>query len=289
VNYPSMRPAYGTMYNISSTDILLQDAIREDVSDFSNHIIICGALAELWYIIAPLRIKFCDSENQKIVILAKEFNEIYWESISIFKDVYLVMGDYNIWTCLVRAGLLKANKLLALSNTETSTDVEAIATLRNIQLRLNTGKGSDVEILIQLIDPKNVKLLPHSNLDPTKSPLYAAGRVYDVSYLDTLMMQTYYNQYTPDILIELINFTNKSVENIGHTNLYLLPLPSDLIACSFYDAYKHFLFVEDTLLIGLYRAKGFFGNMLPYVYTNPPYGIILNEGDRVYGLKHKAN
>jgi len=156
--------------------------------------------------------------------------------------------------------------------------------LKTLNININTGYS--LQVLIQLIDPGNIKLLPHSNIYRELSPLYAAGRIYEGNFLDQVVIQTFFNHFTSELLVELINYDHGTSHNLGTTNLYLKPIPDGLKGKEYGVAFSIAIQKYEWLLLGIYRAEGNLDAILPYVYTNPPPRTLLLTGDQLYVLEH---
>eukprot|EP01028_Stygiella_incarcerata_P001352 TRINITY_DN12308_c0_g1_i1.p1 TRINITY_DN12308_c0_g1~~TRINITY_DN12308_c0_g1_i1.p1 ORF type:complete len:1161 (+),score=274.19 TRINITY_DN12308_c0_g1_i1:119-3601(+) len=115
------------------------------------------------------------------------------------------------------------------------------------------------------------------------SPLYASGRVFPSSMLDTLLCQTYYNPYIVEIVEKLVH-RGLDVDEKTSGCLKVVDVPEFLIDCTFLECYEYFTFVQNSVLLGIYRGKNQLGNEMEYVYAAPDKNKIVHATDKLFVL-----
>ena len=109
-------------------------------------------------------------------------------------------------------------------------------------------------------------------------PRFAAGFVVTTSVFDSLVCQAFLN---PSVLSLLKLMVNK---DYGGPRIFQLAVPPELTSRTYGEILEYLLRKHDTLAVGLYRAGGYLGSFLPYVYTNPPADSKVYQSDRLFVL-----
>ena len=100
----------------------------ENSSHVKNHIVVCGIHSAIKSFIAPLRASYLrEYQLQKIVIITGEPNEMcenhidhkIWNSISSFRDIYLINGNPLKHEVLIKANINYADKVVILGHDTT--------------------------------------------------------------------------------------------------------------------------------------------------------------------------
>ena len=82
----------------------------------TNHIVVCGIHSSIYHFILPLRASYLKHYLQDIVIIATidSIPSPLWESISKFKNIYLIYGSPLDKEILKKANIDKADKAVIL-------------------------------------------------------------------------------------------------------------------------------------------------------------------------------
>jgi hypothetical protein len=115
------------------------------------------------------------------------------------------------------------------------------------------------------------------------SPLYASGRVFPSSMLDTLLCQTYFNPYIVEVVEKLVH-RGLDVDEKTSGCLKVVDIPESLIDCTFFECYEYFTLVQNSVILGIYRGRNQFGNEIEYVYAAPEKNKIVHATDKLFVL-----
>jgi hypothetical protein len=151
-----------------------------------------------------------------------------------------------------------------------------------------------VDVLTELMVPGNMAFLGATQplhgvgaAAPLLLPAYASGQVFLASFLDSLVVQSFYNRGSNRILSKLLlGWQGSSEGGVGPSRTVLLHI--DLAAsqhgCStFGQLFQHLLEKRSMLCLGLYRAAYAQGASAPsfrYVVTRPKPEAALRAGDQ---------
>lgn len=120
-------------------------------------------------------------------------------------------------------------------------------------------------------------------------PLFAAGRVYYSSVLDSLLAQAFFNPGMLRLLNQMLKPTpaaagaSSGSEGVVRGHIVQLPIPAGYSGSAYGELFEAML-AEGRVCLGLYREAGHQGCPLPYVYTNPTPESVVNAGDRIFAL-----
>ena len=143
----------------------------ENSTTVRNHIVVCGIHSAIKSFIMPLRARYLkEYQLQKIVIILGEPDEHggdqidsqIWNSISRFKEVFLVNGSPLKQSTLLNANIHFADKVVILGTDSTlksdvndeMLDAESIYIYQAVQ-KVN----KDVQILTELVYSSNIEFL----------------------------------------------------------------------------------------------------------------------------------
>lgn len=264
---------------------------------FSDHIIVCGALTNLYHFVHSLR----DQEEQQgiqdrvpLVILAETGpEEAIWAQVCDWPDIYIVRGSPQHVSDMIAAGVGRARKLVYLSSSAYKAeevehfraDYEGIFALVQIDLVRGleaSGGASDIHSIVEFGFSANVSFLrPKADIDRKRNtsvylaPNYCAGRVFSAALLDSLLASAYYNEWLIEIVYALVADDACQVRQVS--------VPPELIGKPFVEVFEAFALSKSTIVLGIYRAAiGTGGAPLPYVYTCPHRDSLCGEHDKLF-------
>mmetsp|Transcript_44119 Transcript_44119/g.109664 ORF Transcript_44119/g.109664 Transcript_44119/m.109664 type:complete len:285 (+) Transcript_44119:2687-3541(+) len=116
-------------------------------------------------------------------------------------------------------------------------------------------------------------------------PLFASGRVYYSSVLDSLLAQAFFNPGMLRLLNQVLKpqTHDAAFPHAPRGHIAQLPVPPECADLPYAELFER-MAAEGKVCLGLYREAGHHGCPLPFVYTNPTAESIVNAGDRVYVL-----
>lgn len=228
---------------IRSVDELLPEGCSWDkIHRKRRHTIVCAYTADLYHFIAPLRSRNSSEEMVPVVVIVREqYAAAVWDPISIFHDVYLIIGSPSNAEDLIRAGVLYAKNFIVFANTESQANVnlhgdrntpEATKALGEIAAMSDSDTvfinsavsimNPTIQIVSELVHWGNIPFLndAHSRaiLDRCRKdvvvwPLVAAGNVYVASLNDYLSAQLFHNPSLVSLLEKIVIGDSKAGED----------------------------------------------------------------------------
>jgi hypothetical protein len=219
---------------IQSVDELLPEGTTWDmIPRKRRHTIVCAYTSDLYHFIAPLRSKISTDEMTPVVVIVRdEYAAKVWEPISIFHDVYVVIGSPSNAEDLIRAGILYAQNLIVYANTESSANVnlhgdrntpestkaldEVAAMADSDTIFINSAvtiMNPTIQIVSELVHWGNIPYLNDSHpgailercrKDVIVWPLVSAGNVYVASLNDYLSAQLFHNPSLVSLLEKIV-------------------------------------------------------------------------------------
>ena len=124
------------------------------------------------------------------------------------------------------------------------------------------------------------------------SPVFAAGRVLSTVMLESLLASVVHQPSLTSIFQKFANtrykidFEVEAKYGIEPCSIVTCSLPKELVNRTFGSMYMSFVQSLGIIPIGLLREVSESGNSLPFVYTNPPYSLILSQTDLIFVLAH---
>ena len=305
-----------------------------DIPTINGHTIITGRhLTNLKDLITPLRRVSDGSLNYIVVLSPDNIPPDTWRSISHLEAILYVRGSSLEEKDLRRAGIYRASKIVILANPtymqeesvnshggnssvdQGLVDVDAIFSYQLIQ-RINPSAN----LIMEVVKEENIAYLDNDTSelavkDYKFSSAFAAGILFTPTLLDTMLVQSFYNQdmislvsamvdITEDDYSSMNNTTSSNNKNNNNSNtkninsyksqsLYLAPIPDGIDQNRSYGtAFEKFI-SKGMLPLGLLRGVGRFnkfgvkGNKMEYVVANPPGDTELFGCDRIYVLSSK--
>ena len=288
----------------------------------NNHIIVCGLLQNMKNLIYPLRATTMKNHQYPILIIHKEDHipsEI-WKEIQYFPEIYYMQGNPIKSKDLHRAGVKKAKAVIILARNNFERDSHEMIDADSIFIyKAIRYENKNVLIIADLISISAIGYISSTEETAMEkqeyrlSEQFAVGEIYTGSMLDTLMCQTFFNQYICDILQQLIlgsaylkysQSQAKMMEErkITQSTLYLLNIREEMekmgwksftIKMSFKDLFNRF--AENNMVpIGIFRNSKI-NSVNPnlnshkttkvekYVYLAPSKDTLVDiEHDKIY-------
>ena len=279
---------------IQSVDDLLPENVGwEQIPRKRRHTVVCAYTSDLLHFVAPLRSRISTDEMVPVVVIVRaEYAAKVWENISIFHDVYVIIGTPSNAEDLIRAGVLYAKNLIVFANTEESANVnlhgerntpestkaldEIAAMADSDTIFINssvTVMNPTIQIVSELVHLGNIPYLNDShqaaNLErPRKEvvvwPLIAAGNVYVASLNDYLSAQLFHNPSLVSLLEKILigdrrahtdgDLTETSLELISPYEMHAKDKAA-LTAGSSWETVFHLIIKEyNAIPIALYRG-----------------------------------
>uniref|UniRef100_A0AAY5EHC5 RCK N-terminal domain-containing protein n=1 Tax=Electrophorus electricus TaxID=8005 RepID=A0AAY5EHC5_ELEEL len=185
---------------------------------FRNKLIIVSAETAgngLYNFIVPLRAYYRPRRelNPIVLLLDNQPDEHFLEAISCFPMVYYMVGTIDNLDSLLQCGILYADNLVVVDKESTmSAEEDYMAdakTIVNVQTILFPSLSIITDIITELTHPSNMRFMQFRAKDiwengsgDTGSNLafmfrlpFAAGRVFSISMLDTLLYQCFVKDY----------------------------------------------------------------------------------------------
>jgi hypothetical protein len=244
-------------------------------------------------VIAPMRSRLLTEQRTIVVLFELMPSDVQWQVIGRlsegFGNIQFIHG--NPLLHLSYGSIHTAAQVLVLNcSTRDATatgafDAAVIVISRSIESRhpslfllaevaegnsirfLGTGRASDMD---------SQQHAPFA-LDYMFRPRFAAGRVFAVSVLDSLVARAFSNPAVLAVIKLMISSSNKSAK------IYLTT-PPRLFVNKRYDALVTHLLARNILAMGVFRSAGHLNSHLPFVFTNPPPNTIIGAEDRVFVL-----
>ncbi|KAI8603964.1 calcium-activated BK potassium channel alpha subunit-domain-containing protein [Dissophora ornata] len=257
--------------------------IRDDLSSFKNHIVVCANVGENLY--------------RFLAILS--FPRVFW-----------VAGNCRHQRDLVRAGILGASSIVVMSHSVNGLDRDEFAdstaimahhmVYQTLQQRNLLGRQ---HIVVEILERSNIRFLNFlkgkgsSGLSVGPSgfwmtPIFASGQVLVTSLLDNVLFQAYSKTHILDLVKLCCGVRFKQaieldqILGIDCSNVCLIETPPQFVGKSFLNLFQALSLKDGIIPLGLYRAPDReLNNALPFVFTNPLPGILLKNTDMVYVLK----
>lgn len=280
----------------------IQDCILNKVK-FENHIIVSGPFERLTDFLLPLRSKRL-SKIIPVVILYPQLPDLHiWDSIGIFPDVYIVLG--NLVHDLQRVNVHFASKIVILSTGKPSKrdlfrDAQSIVTARNLK------NIEDIFMIVELTQPTNIRFLKNENNIEKESillkrkwyyggkatslppyhfePHFTSGRVFVSNIFDSVFCEAFYRPYITRIIQLIITGDKPTQSSKSSSSIFQISLPSEFENKEYGILFEWLVFQHKMIPLGLYRGKNINNNPMEYVFTNPPSSTILSIEDRIFVL-----
>lgn len=231
-------------------------------NDFPSHILVLASHFELFRFISVLRtVNLTKREYKPVIILHKRPpTDQEWDLISVFPDVYFIVGDLRLESDLVRSGIATAARVVIMADRPNDLAVQddffdTTAIMTNHRVRLMFPDDLTKFVITELINRENVKFVKPSfhsrktlkgqspegySKQFLSAPTYAAGRVIVGSILDSLIFQSFYNPYLSEIIKVMLSIRHKSLFDIDRmqkaqsSHFTQIAVPSEFIVREIY-------------------------------------------------------
>ena len=294
-------------------EVTIDTSISKEAPAIKGHVVITGSVTNLQYFVRTLRSRHLGHFEPIVILNPEPIPPAVWTKVSKFPHIFFVKGSPLEQIDLERAGIDVASAAVILAKSRTReelimqslADAETIFAYQGIK-RMNP----DIKIITELVENSNIDFLNSDiegfDSETTTALHFAAGSVYTSSMLDTLICQSYYNPQITNVLGQLVagsdprlieewnNSMSDHLDKIGkieESHLFQIPVPQAFFRKTYGELFAFLLNMEEKVLpIGLFRGvwaslgQGPNGNRMPYVYTNPDSGTILDKVDHVFVL-----
>eukprot|EP01022_Parablepharisma_sp_SALTPOND_P033410 TRINITY_DN88679_c0_g1_i1.p2 TRINITY_DN88679_c0_g1~~TRINITY_DN88679_c0_g1_i1.p2 ORF type:complete len:507 (-),score=57.99 TRINITY_DN88679_c0_g1_i1:17-1537(-) len=287
----------------------------------AKHIIVCGMVSSLTYLVIPLRAKILKDLQPIVILHTEEPTDGQWNSISMFPQIYFVKGSALNLADLSRANIKQAKKVVILSTIMTKPDEDKFKDELEEELEDKPGEGEklsrsmedlldakcifmyknikkvrkDIEVVTEIVSPDNIAFLQSCPKDYANmkkygfdiSPTYAGGEVLLSSVMDRLLCQSYFNPaYLTVLNLLLIGKAQLKTanEHTAMSSLYQIPIPP-MQDNRFSTLFETLAMARRIIPLALYRKHTDSDKrQFSYVCTNPPQDTILRKDDQVIVL-----
>jgi hypothetical protein len=301
--------------------------VTTEVPNIEDHIIIASRDLEYLYdLILPLRSKEAGPCRYIVLLTPTEMNDDVWRKISEFEGILYVRGSSLEEKDLRRAGIYRCRQIVVLADGGNKApnrgrrkdkglvDVDAVFTYQLVK-----RMSSRTNVILEIVQEENIAYIdPEHNTSQSAEnfkfyPQFAAGRLFNPSLLDTLLIQSYYN---PD-LINLMNAMlgldmdskkngegaseirqpfrasdmkknpSRFINSVESSSLHQMSIPDGLSTMTYGAMFQHFS-NHHVLPVGLLRGVSHTnkakGNKMEYVVANPAPDTELETTDKVFVL-----
>lgn len=224
------------------------------------------------------KIRSFDVKHQKPIVVVTPTGVRGMESAQLMRQscTFQMLGRPTDMGDLIRAGLQTADNVVILgssSNEDASLDAQSIAAYRLAK----QGTAFPIVDLVFAQNSASLGSLATENIDYLGNPYYAAGQMFASSCLDTLLCQTYYEQYQL-----------QTVRCLLSGRAFCICIEVHLSECIDQPVSVLFdvLLRSDLLTLGLYRRHR--DTPLCYVISVPDPDLLVERDDVVYVLNSSA-
>ena len=227
-----------------------------------------------------------------------------FDKLSMFPEVFYMIGDVKKMSHLKRAGLEEADKIVVLDlsdpevpiSDQNSIDSANILVFNLIQKILkDAGLRKHVIVLLRLQGSikflsSSKQMLSQSSKDIVYSPAVASGQCLTSMMLESLVSSSYYQPYLGEMFRGFCGVPFSIPDDVIHdyhiepSNLCYISVPIDFHGQTFGSFFAFLVETQGIIAIGLLRDGE--DPSLPFVYTNPPFSLLLKGSDLAYCLAH---
>eukprot|EP01117_Protostelium_nocturnum_P016017 TRINITY_DN6266_c0_g1_i1.p1 TRINITY_DN6266_c0_g1~~TRINITY_DN6266_c0_g1_i1.p1 ORF type:complete len:971 (-),score=202.86 TRINITY_DN6266_c0_g1_i1:19-2931(-) len=266
----------------------LEEATIDSVQEagIKRHTLLVGGMVPIIRLIVRVR-RYKLKRIRPFVVLSDELpSDILWKTAKCLPQIYFIKGvDTDKRDLLGRADALNARNVIVLhslsDDRETTTDAKSIMIFRMVK----RGKCFP---LVDLEYSSNAAFLgvgkhveeeeKNNNSIDFRNPFYSAGQIYASSFVESLLVQSFYNPYIVRIVEELMR---GCVFNVELSNPHL----KQFVGKEYKELFHHLL--KDGLVPLALRKKSK-RMKLREVLTNPSSDVILEEKDVVMILQNSV-
>lgn len=319
-------------------DVLEEFGVLDTLED---HVVVTGCLQAAEHFIVPFRQHntALPSEVPLVVLHPSkaEFERLVARLPSQYThNLYFVRGSPSSGRVLAEAQAGRALSFIVLSSLtldagdesrlEVSGDGgsevldDAVALRSAIQMQHFMTVAADARVaqgrthmVIELVHQSNIRfMLQHSTFLPSYayvreallylSPVFASGRAFSPTMLDSLVAQLFYNPDELEVLGSLLIPEAADSPDGGesdgvmstapwrqlHSRVVQIPVPLEFVGLRYDQMVVHLALYENSVALGLLRPVGTLTSPMGYVCTNAPPKTKLQFADRVYILTQKT-
>ena len=306
---------------------LIHGYVTTEVPNIDDHIIIASRDLEYLYdLILPLRSKEAGPCRYIVLLTPTEMSDEVWRKISQFEGILYARGSSLEEKDLRRAGIYRCRQIVVLADGGNKVpsngrrkdkglvDVDAVFTYQLVK------RMSDrTNVILEIVQEENIAYIdPEHNTSQSSEnfkfyPQFAAGRLFNPTLLDTLLIQSYYN---PDLInlmnamlgIDMDNKKNgeggseirqpfkasdmkknpsRFINSVESSSLHQVSIPDGLSTMTYGAMFQYFS-KHHVLPVGLLRGVSHTnkakGNKMEYVVANPAPDTELETTDKVFVL-----
>jgi hypothetical protein len=238
--------------------LTMDECTKESVrNELSGHLIVCGSFKSgLDSLMAHIDQYRLPKGSHEVVMLSPvKPTPMEWEKISHFHNLHfsLVIGSpFNVKD-LLRAGAMSARMVMVMGHHGQAIKDEDAIRISLTMSHIRTQ--SNMYTMIELEDTVNMIFLDPTAWWPMNSdvgkdalaPIFAAGRIYSSTILDTLVCQAFFNSNMPKIMQNFIS---------GPNALFHVPVPQKFHNRQYKELFEDFLTNHNFLVVAVYACAG---------------------------------
>ncbi len=285
---------------------LLENLVLESTAHLTHFILVLTRSYDVFRFLVTLRnVNLTPSEFKPIVFLSSVLpTEEEFGKLSMFPEVYYITGDVKKMSHLKKAGILESEKIVVfdLSDPEVpcsdqnSIDSANILVFNLIQKILKEdGSRKHAITLLRLQGSikflsSSKQMLMQSSKDILYSPAVASGQCLSTMMLESIVSSSCHQPYLSELFRGFCGVPFSIPEDVIRdyhfeaSNLCYTAIPADFYGKTFGLLFMFLVEIQGVIAIGLLREGE--DIHLPFVYTNPPYSLLLKSTDLVYCLAH---
>ncbi|KAJ3330214.1 hypothetical protein HDU76_006197 [Blyttiomyces sp. JEL0837] len=301
--------------------LLDQKADRDSVTlssakEMSGHVLVCTGNFEVFKFVCAMRASHLTEELRPIVFLCTRLpNDEEFETLAYFPQVYFVVGDPRRKRDLIRGGISGSLKVV-ITNMGTATNDEFAGSpaimVSHLIYSMFAAVGLKKCVIVELAKRAHVNYLRPTNkqtrsrknrtrsaaantfvsegLDYLYSPMYAGGRVVVAAMMDCILFQLVKNPSLLDTFKLCCGVRTRKDEEydkilgITPSTFCQIYVPRGFEHRPYGELYRELTLNHGIVPLGVYRDSEQFGNILPFVYTNPLHSLVLLPSDLIFVL-----
>lgn len=285
---------------------MLESVVLENAAPLKDFILVLTRTFDVFRFLVTLRnVNLTASEFKPILFMSGvPPSQEEFEKLSMFPEVFYIIGDVKKMSHLKRAGLEEADKIVVLdlsdpevpTSDQNSIDSANILVFNLIQKILkDAGLRKHVIVLLRLQGSikflsSSKQMLSQSSKDIVYSPAVASGQCLTSMMLESLVSSSYYQPYLSEMFRGFCGVPFSIPDDVIHdyhiepSNLCYISVPIDFQGQTFGSFFAFLVEMQGIIAIGLLRDGE--DPSLPFVYTNPPFSLLLKGSDLAYCLAH---
>jgi hypothetical protein len=302
----------------------LEDIIIDSADSLKGHILVCTMTYNILPFISALRsVHLISGEFKKILILApvRPTSEEF-ENISIYPEIYILIGDPQKRLNLEKASILAADKIVLMrmnacsnnygTNDKGMADSSSIL-VSHIIFDIFRRANMRVSTIFDLEYQNNIKFLRHTDkkssnhhnrskkfIDskmevlnhPFYAPSFASGGAICSRMLENILFQQYHQPSIAAVIEAFcgvtghIHSSKAKITKLKTAKIFCINVPDEYVNRSCEVVYLSLATHSGIIMIGILRegVSASLGNILPFVITNPLPSLIIRKTDVLYVL-----